>query len=129
MSQHEGLRPSRTGHGCLEKEGAKHIVRRANRPLGFAVLLGSIWAGHVECSTIKKKELTSGGIIKFSTVVTLDALNGGVELRANIPTEVRESRESLGLRMKRKSPKKMRAVVQNDKIIFVIRDTGHGWRP
>jgi hypothetical protein len=98
----------------LEEERAKHIIRCANRPLGLAILLRSIWTGHAESNTVKKKEVASGGVVEFSTVVTLDALNGGAKLCAYIVKEVRENGESFRLETERKSPKKMRAVVQND---------------
>ena len=110
----KGLDPIGWGHGRLEEERAKHIIRCVNRPLGLAVLLRSIWTGHAESNTVKKKEVASGRVVEFSTVVTLDALNGGAKLCAYIVKEVRESGESFRLETERKSPKKMRAAVQND---------------
>jgi len=74
---------------------------------------------------VKEEEVTSGGIIKFTTVVTLDAFDGGTELCADIAKEVRESRECLRLEAKRDSPKKMRAIIQNDEVVFVIGDASN----
>jgi len=74
---------------------------------------------------VKEEELTSGGIIKFTIVVTLDALDGGTKLCADIAKEVRESRECLRLEAKRDSPKKMRAIIQNDEVVFVIGDASN----
>ena len=121
----ESLNPVRGGHRGLKKKRTEHIIRRANCALGLAALLGSIWAGHAYGDTVKEEELTSGGIIKFTIVVTLDAFDSGTELCADIAKEVRESRECLRLEAKRDSPKKMRAIIQNDEVVFVIGDASN----
>jgi len=112
----KGFNPVGRGHGRLEEEGPKHIICCVNRSLGLAVLLGSIWTRHPEGNTIKKKEVASG-VVEFSTVVTLDAFNGGAELCVDIVKEIRENGESFKLEVKGKGPKKMGTVVQNDEVI------------
>ena len=44
-------------------------------------------------------------IIKFTTIVALDALDGGVKLCANIYKKIGESGKCLGFEAERKSPK------------------------
>jgi len=116
----ESLNPVRGGHRGLKKKRTEHIIHLANGALSLGVLLGSIWAGHAYGDTVKEEELTSGGIIKFTIVVTLDALDGGTKLCADIAKEISESRECFRLEAKRDSPKKMRAIIQNDEVVFVI---------
>jgi hypothetical protein len=46
---------------------------------------------------MKEEEVTSIGVVKLATVVTLDTPNGSVKLSANIAKKVRKNRESVGL--------------------------------
>ena len=93
--------------------------------LGLAILLGSIWTRHPESNTVKKKEVASRGVAEFSTFITLDAFNGGAELRADIVKEIRENGESFRLKVKGKGPRKMGTVIQNDEVIFVTGNTSN----
>lgn len=46
---------------------------------------------------MKEKKLASGGIVEFSTIVTLNATNSSVKLIANITEEVRKGGKGVRL--------------------------------
>jgi len=64
-------------------------------------------------------------IIKFTTVIALDALDGGAKLRANVSKKIRKCRKRLGFEAERKSPNVVRTIIKNNKIIFVSRHTNN----
>jgi hypothetical protein len=63
----------------LEKS-ADGVVGRADHALSLAVLGGGIRARHPQLHPVGEKEVTGGGVIELSTVVTLNDLNGEAEL-------------------------------------------------
>jgi len=55
------------------------IIRRANHPLSLAVLGRGIRTRHTQLNTPREEERTGGGVVKLTSVVTLDGLNGEAE--------------------------------------------------
>jgi hypothetical protein len=72
---------------------------------------------------VREKEGTGGGVIKLTTIVTLDSLNGEAELCGHPSEEVKERGKSDRLRTQRKSPRIMRKIIDHHKIILVTRNT------
>ena len=73
-----------------------------------------------------EEERAGRRIVKFTTIITLDTLDGGVKLCACIGKEIGEDRERLGLEMKWESPNIMRTIIEDNKIVLVTGDTDHG---
>jgi hypothetical protein len=111
----------------LKEKGTNNIIRSAKHAFGLAILLGGVWAGHAEVDTMGKKESMSGGIVKFTTIVALEALNGSAELGGNKREKARNSAERVGFEAERKSPQVMRTIIENGKVIFEAGDT-RNWR-
>jgi hypothetical protein len=59
----------------------------------------------------------------------LNALDGATELCFHIREEVSQGRKGFRLEAKWKCPKKMRAIIENNKIIFVTGHTRNGRGP
>jgi hypothetical protein len=74
---------------------------------------------------VGEKEVTGGGVIELPTVVTLNGLNGEVELSGHLGKEVAEGGESLRLGTQLKSPHIMRKIIKHHKIVFVARHNGN----
>jgi hypothetical protein len=74
------------------------------RGFGLAILLGPIGARHAKCNTVREEERAGHGIIKFTTVVALDALDGGAKLCAHVSKEICKGGKSFRFEAKRKSP-------------------------
>jgi hypothetical protein len=68
----------------LEQEGAHNIIYGAKSALSPPILLRGIWARHSKDDTMGEEERAGRGMIKFTTIIALNCLNGGVELRAHI---------------------------------------------
>ena len=66
-----------------------------------------------------EKERAGLGIIKFTAIVALDALDGGAELRANMSKKIRKNRKSLGFEAKRKGPHVVQTIIKNNKVILI----------
>jgi hypothetical protein len=74
---------------------------------------------------MREEERAGLRIIKFTAIVTLDALDGGAKLRPNISEKNRKSGKCLGFEAGRKSPNVVGAIVKNNQIIFVARHTNN----
>jgi hypothetical protein len=111
----------------LKENGTNNIIRSAKHAFGLAILLGGVWAGHAEVDTMGKKESTSGGIVKFTAVVELEALNGSSELGGNKREKTRNSAKCFVFEAERISPQVMRTIIENGKVIFEAGDT-RNWR-
>lgn len=70
-----------------------------------------------------EEERAGAGVVKLATVVTLDVLDRGTELCSHIREKMRDSGKSVGLKTKRKRPKRMRAIIKNDQIKLITRHT------
>jgi hypothetical protein len=72
---------------------------------------------------VREEESVSGGVIKLASIIALDAPDGAAKLRRHKGKEVREGGEGVGLLAQRKSPQVVGAVIKDDQIILVTRDT------
>jgi hypothetical protein len=109
----------------LKKKRAQNIVKCAERAFGLSILLGSVWTRHAKCNTVGEKERAGRRIVKFTAIVALDTLDGGAELSVNIRKKIRKSGKCLRFFTEGKSPNVMGTIIQNDKMIFVPRDTNN----
>jgi hypothetical protein len=48
------------------------------------ILLGDIWAREAKDDSISEEERAGRGMVEFTTIVALNCLDGGAELRAHI---------------------------------------------
>jgi len=112
-------------HGSLKEEGSGDIVSGANHALGFPILLRCIGTGHTKRNAVGKKECTGGGVVKLTAVVTLYCFDGAAELSSDMSKKVGNSRKSVRLEPKWKGPKEMRAVIEDNKVIFETGYTGN----
>jgi hypothetical protein len=110
----ECLDPIRDGHASLKKERANNIIGGANNALGSTILGQSVWAGQTEGDTMSEKERAGVGVIKLTAIAALNILDGDAELSGNISKKMSESGECVRLEAERKSPKIVRAIIEND---------------
>lgn len=66
-----------------------------------------------------EEECARAGVVKLAAIVALDTLDGAAKLGGNKGKKVSESGKRVRLKFKRKRPHKVRAIIKNDKIIFV----------
>jgi hypothetical protein len=97
------------------------IIGGTNHALGLTVLWGSVRTRHLKLDTVREEE-SAGGVIKLAYIITLDAPDGAAKLRGHKGEEVGEGGEDVGL-LKRKSPQVVGAVIEDDQVILVTRDT------
>jgi hypothetical protein len=119
----QALSPEASRKRSLKQESAHGVVCGANHPLGLAILRGGVWARHAELNTVREEEISGGGVIKLATIVTLDGLDGETELSRHPSKEVEERGKRIRLRTKRKSPRIMRKIINNHKIVLITRNT------
>jgi hypothetical protein len=108
--------------GSLEQQGVHDIVGGMNHALGLAILQGSIGTRHPKLDTVREEE-SAGGVIKLASIIALDGLDGAAKLRGHKGKEVGEGGESVGLLAQRKGPRLVGAVIEDDQVILVTRDT------
>jgi hypothetical protein len=70
------LSPVASQKGYLEQQGAHDIVGGTNHALSLAVLWGSVGTRHQKLDTVRKEEGASEGVVKLTSIVALDTLNG-----------------------------------------------------
>lgn len=80
----KGINPLDRRETCLKQEGTQNVIDGAKGTFCFAILLRSIWTQYVECNTMGEKNCVGLTIIKFMTIIALDALYRGAQLRENI---------------------------------------------
>jgi hypothetical protein len=78
---------------------------------------------------ISKEEHAGIGVIELAAVVALDCLNGGAELSGHISKEISKGGVRVRLKTQQKRPQIVRAIVENDQIIFITRNTDDGRGP
>jgi hypothetical protein len=115
----KGLNPVSWRETHLKQKGTQSVIDGAKGTLGFTILLGGVWTRHAEGNTVGEEERAGRRIVKFMAIVTLNTLDGGAKLRANISEKVRKSGKCLGFEAKWKSPNVVRTIIKNNKIIFV----------
>lgn len=109
--------------GSLEEKGTHNVVNGAKNAFGLAILGGGVGTGHSEKSAVSEEERASRRIVKFTSIITLDAFDGAAKLSGHIGKEICQSGKSLGLEPQRESPEKVRVIIKNSKIIFIPRHT------
>jgi len=100
----KSLDPVNQWEASLKQEGAQDIIDGAKGSFCPAILLRSVWTRHVKCGTLREKERAAGGIVKFSAIIALNALDGGAKLRVDISKKIGQGGERIGLQVKRESP-------------------------
>jgi hypothetical protein len=119
----QALSPEASRKRGMKQKGAHGVVGGANHPFSLAILGRGIWAKHAQLNTVREKEGTGGGVIKLTTIVTLDGLDGEADLCGHPSEEVKERGESVRLRTQGKSPRIMRKVIDHHKVVLVTRNT------
>jgi hypothetical protein len=107
----------------LEQQGAHDIIGGTNHALGFAVLWESVRTRHPKLDVVREEESAGGGIIKLASIIALDALDGATKLRGHKGKEVGDGGEGVGLLAQRESPRVVGAIIEDDQVILVTRDT------
>jgi hypothetical protein len=72
---------------------------------------------------VREEESAGGGVSKLTSIIALDAPDGAIKLRGYKGKEVGEGGEGVGLLTQRKSPRVVGAVIKDDQVILVTRDT------
>jgi hypothetical protein len=90
---------------------------------GLAILWESVGARHLKLDVVRDEESVGEGVIKLTSIITLDALDGAAKLRGHKDREVGEGGEGVGLLAQRKGTQVVDAVIKDDQVILVTRDT------
>jgi hypothetical protein len=72
---------------------------------------------------VREEESTRGGVIKLTTIVTLDGLDGEAKLCGHPSEEVKKREKSIRLRTQGKSPRIMREIIDHHKIVLIAINT------
>jgi hypothetical protein len=99
------------------------IIGGTNHELGLAVLWRSVGTQHPKLDTMREEESVGGGVIKLASIIALDASDGAAKLRGHKGQEVGEGGEGVGLLVQQKSSQAVGAVIEDDQVILVTRDT------
>ena len=119
----ETLSPEAGRQRGLDQKGAHDIIRRANHPLSLAVLRRGIRTRHAQLNTLREEERMGGEVVELPPVVTLDGLNGETELSGRPSKEVEEGGKHLRLSAQRKSPRKVRKIIDHHQTVLIARNT------
>jgi hypothetical protein len=88
----------------LEKKRKDHIVGGMNDALGFTILCGGVGARHAKLGAMGEEESAGAGVVKLTTVVALNSLDGGAELSTCIGEKIRQCRKGVRFQLKGKRP-------------------------
>jgi hypothetical protein len=91
--------------------------------------VGSVGTRHLKLDAMREEEHADGVVIKLVFIITLDAPDGATKLRGHKGKEVREGGEGVGLLAQRESPQVVDAVIKDDQVILVTRDTRNRGSP
>jgi hypothetical protein len=72
---------------------------------------------------VREEESAGGGVIKLASIIGLDAPDGATKLRGHKGEEVAEGGEGVGLLAQQKSPRLVGAIIKDDQVILVTRDS------
>jgi hypothetical protein len=72
---------------------------------------------------VREDESVGGGVIKLTSIIALNALDGVAKLHGHKGEEVGEGGEGVGLLAQRKGPRVVGAVIVDDHVILITRDT------
>jgi hypothetical protein len=125
----QALSPEASMKRGLKEKGAHGVVGGANHLLSLAILRRGIWARNAQLNTVRDKECSGGGVIKLTTIVTLDSLDGETELCGHPSKEVKERGKCIRLRTEGKNPRIMRKIINHHKIVLITRNTQNRRRP
>jgi hypothetical protein len=67
-----------------------------NHDLGLVVLWGGVGTRHLKLDVVREEE-NAGGVIKLTSIIALDALDGAAKLHGHKGKEVRNGGEGVGL--------------------------------
>jgi hypothetical protein len=98
------------------------IVGGMNHALGLAVLRGSVGMRYLKLDAMREEE-SAGGVSKVASIIALDASDGVAKLRGHKGKEVGEGGKGVGLLAHQKSPQVVDAIIEDDQVILVTRDT------
>ena len=73
----------------MKKQGASDVIEGTKHTLGLTFLWGGMWAGHPEGDVVGEKKRASGGVVKLSTIVILNAANSRGKLGLHKGKKVR----------------------------------------
>ena len=110
----EGLGPKTGRHGRMNEQSANPVVECAENTLGLAVLLTRVRAGKAEMSAMASEETTSGGVVKFAPIVSLQCEDGELKLCLHISKELKENLGYFRLVFDRKRPYIMRVIIEDN---------------
>jgi hypothetical protein len=125
----KALNPVARWKESLEQQGAHDIISGTNYMLSLAIPWGCVGTRHSKRDTMRKEEYVGGGVVKLTSIVTLDTPDGTTKLREHISKKVREHEERVRLMAQRKDPRVMSAIIQNNQIVLISRDTRHRRSP
>jgi hypothetical protein len=77
------LNPIRRRKVGLKEQGTNDVVDRAQNTFGTTILLGGVGTRHPKADTVREKESSCVGVIELTTIVALQAFNGGAKLSEN----------------------------------------------
>jgi len=119
----EALDPIRGWEGGLKEHGTNDVINGTNHTLGFTILRRRVRARHPKQDTMGEEKGARRGVIELATIITLNALDGATELCLHIREKVSQGGKGFRFKPKWERPQIMRAVIKNNKIIFVIGHT------
>jgi hypothetical protein len=96
------------------KKSSKNIIDSTNATFTLAILRGCIGARETESDTISWKKTTQSMVVKFSTVVALNGLNGNMKLVVHINIKMTQNRGYLRFVMDGKSPDIVSIVIEDN---------------
>jgi hypothetical protein len=94
-----------------------------NDTLSSLVLRLSVGAWEAHGDTMMEEEGVGSEIVKFMLVITLNTFDGAAELGFNISKEIWQCLKGVRFKVEWKGPKIMWAIIKNDKIVHVTRNT------
>ena len=105
----------------MKEERADDIVGGTDESFCFAILGRGVRTRETESNAVRREELTKAGGKKFTAIVTLQTLHKHMKLSKNKRKETLQSGTCVEFSTKRKGPRVMSIIIQNNKIIFVAR--------
>jgi hypothetical protein len=95
-----------------------NVAGGAQHAFGFTILKRGVWEGRSELHAVGKEGLPRGGVIELTPIVALDTLDLAAKLSTDKRKELGDSQKGVRLQTQRKSPRVMRKIIKNDKMIF-----------
>lgn len=90
--------PEGSGELGLKQHGANNVIEGTKDAFGFTILRRGVGARHPKVNTIGEKEGASGGVVKLTAVVALNAADVSGKLSLNISKKVGQGGESVGFK-------------------------------